>query len=311
MSADDVLRHRRRRHDPAGAAVGGQLAERHAQVVDPVGEQGRNRGGCGRIGREPDPERKLRRGPAHGLDDGQEQRRPRTPPVGPAVQLRREELREQVVVGGRDLDALDSALGCELGRARVPGDELVDLLLRGGARLHFEAAARHGGRRERRSAGRARDLLPAAVEELDEEAGAVRLDRSRDRPVAGDDRGEVAGEGVSGEEARLVDGGRLEHDQADSAPGAGLVVGDEVLRGEVFVDERRLVGGRDDPIRELDRADLQRCEQVAGERSGHGSHLLQSPRACRGGSLHPARRSTCRPRGDRGHRAETMSVLGY
>jgi hypothetical protein len=49
---------------------------------------------------------------------------------------------------------------------------------------------------------------------------------------------------------------------------------------------------------------------VAGERSGHGSHLLQSPRACRGGSLHPARRSTCRPRGDRGHRAETMSVLG-
>jgi hypothetical protein len=33
---------------------------------------------------------------------------------------------------------------------------------------------------------------------------------------------------------------------------------------------------------------------VAGERSGHGSHLLQSPRACRGGSLHPARRSTCR-----------------
>src|SRR4029077_2582679 len=128
-----------------------------------------------------------------------------TPPVGPAVQLRREELREQVVVGGRDLDALDSALGCELGRARVPGNELVDLLLRGGARLHFEAAARDGGRRERRGAGRARDLLPAAVKELDEEAAAVRLDRSCDRPVAGDDRGEVAGEGVSGEEARLVD----------------------------------------------------------------------------------------------------------
>ena len=124
-----------------------------------------------------------------------------------------------------------------------------------------------------------------------------------------------------------MDGSRLEHDQADSAPGAGLVVGDEVLRGEVFVDERRLVGGRDDPIRELHRADLQRCEQVAGERSEHGSHLLQSRRACRGGSLYPARAvGTARtpvprftlewaaiwpPTLTLWPRAETMSALGH
>ena len=37
--------------------------------------------------------------------------------------------------------------------------------------------------------------------------------------------------------------------------GTSLVIGDEVLGRKMLLDERRLVGRRDDPVRKLDRAD--------------------------------------------------------
>ena len=55
--------------------------------------------------------------------------------------------------------------------------------------------------------------------------------------------------------------GGLEDDEPHAAPRAGLVVGDEVLSRKALVDEGRLVGRRDDPIRELDRAYAQRAEE--------------------------------------------------
>jgi hypothetical protein len=101
------------------------------------------------------------------------------------------------------------------------------------------------------------------VEELDEEARAVRSDGLGDAGELRDDLLRVAGEGVRREQSRRVDGGRLEDDQPGSAAGARLVVGDEVVGGEMIVDERRLVRGRDDAVGELDRPDAERAEEAA------------------------------------------------
>ena len=57
-------------------------------------------------------------------------------------------------------------------------------------------------------------------------------------------------------------GRRLEHDQPDAAARPRLVVGDEVVRRQVLVDEGRLVRGRDDPVLELDRPERERAEEV-------------------------------------------------
>ena len=48
---------------------------------------------------------------------------------------------------------------------------------------------------------------------------------------------------------------------------AGLVVGDEVVGREVVVDERGLVRGRDDPARQLDRAEPEWVEEPGTRRS--------------------------------------------
>ena len=100
------------------------------------------------------------------------------------------------------------------------------------------------------------------MEQLDEEPRAVRLHRRCDAPVPLDDLREVAAEGVRGEQARRVHRRRLEHDQPDAAPRPRLVVGDEVVRRQVLVDERGLVRGRDDAVLELDRTERERAEQV-------------------------------------------------
>ena len=49
------------------------------------------------------------------------------PRVVAPVERRVEELLDQVAVRGGDLDAVETALGGELGGARVPGDDLLDL----------------------------------------------------------------------------------------------------------------------------------------------------------------------------------------
>jgi hypothetical protein len=67
---------------------------------------------------------------------------------------------------------------------------------------------------------------------------------------------------MRGEQPRGVHGGCLHHDQAGTAARAGLVVGDEVVGGEVVVDERRLVPGRHDPVRQFDGSERERAEEM-------------------------------------------------
>ena len=59
--------------------------------------------------------------------------------------------------------------------------------------------------------------------------------------------------------------------QADAPARPSLVVSDEVVRRQVFVNHGRLVGRRDDPVLELDRAERERAEEVAKRARHPGS----------------------------------------
>ena len=164
-------------------------------------------------------------------------------------------------MGGRDLDPVEAGGGDVGGRARVAVDDRLDVRLSSGARLDVEAAARDRRGGDRGRAGRARDLLAAAVEELDEEPRPVRPHGLGDAGEPGGRLFPVAREGVRSQEPGRVDGRRLEDDQPDAAPSPRLVVGDEVVGRKVVVNERRLVGGRDDPVPQPDRPDQERAEE--------------------------------------------------
>jgi hypothetical protein len=90
----------------------------------------------------------------------------------------------------------------------------------------------------------------------------MRPNGRRHAPVALDDLGQVAAERMRSQEPGRMNRRRLEHDQADPPARPSLVVSDEVFCRPVVVDERRLVGGRDDPVRQLDRPELERREDV-------------------------------------------------
>ena len=201
-------------------------------------------------------------GPPDGADHLCEEAASVPPRVLPPVDARVEELFDQVPVGGRDLDTVEARLGGQLRGARIAGDDLLDLGAGECSRFGTEARARDGRGRKRRWPRRREDLLPAAVEELDEEPRAMGPHGRRHAPVTLDDLRQVAAERVRSQEPGRMNRRRLEHDQADPPARPRLVVGDEVIRRPVVVDERRLVGGRDDPVWQLDRPELERREDV-------------------------------------------------
>ena len=155
-------------------------------------------------------------------------------------------------------------------------DQLADLAPGERARLDVEALRRHGGGRDGGRARRRRDLLAAAVEELQEEPGAVRADGVAEPAVGGHDLGQVAADGVGGQQARRVHRGGLEEDGADAAAGPRLLVGDEVVGRHVVVHEARLVRRRDHPVAQLDRPELDRPQDVRVR--VRGAHARVAPR---------------------------------
>jgi hypothetical protein len=289
LGRDRVLGHGRGRGNVCGAPVGRGVAERHRDEVDEPGraETLRDRralaapGGVGshlvggQAHTDGDPAPNL------GADRLQHLHREAQPRVeAPAVlvaaqvRARTEELRREVAVRHRDLDAVDPAAVGVCRGGGVPRDDLADLGAGQRARLGVEARARDGGRRDRGRARRAAELLAPTVEELDEELCTVAPHRAGDALVAVDDGGQVAAEGVRRQQSGRVDGRGFEEDRADAAGRARGVVGDEVLSGEVVVDERRLMRRRDHAVGERDRANPQR-----GQQRGVGRHARYSLRA--------------------------------
>jgi hypothetical protein len=165
-----------------------------------------------------------------------------------------------------DLDPVEPGLGRERRAARVGGDDLLHLRRAQRPRLGVVAMP---GQRRRRHHDRPRrrgDHLAATVEQLHEQLRPLAPDRGADAPVPVDHAVEVAADRVWREQPRGRGRDRLHHDQPRAAARPRALVGDEVVRRQVFVDERRLVRGRDDPARQLGRADRQRAEQVVEHR---------------------------------------------
>jgi hypothetical protein len=253
---DGVRRRRRRRHDPCRAPVRRRRAERDRDVVgEPVRTDGFGRGEdvveVGADGRGALVGQAAADGPvwAEPLTHRLEHLAQEAEPVleAPAVLIRAdvgvpgEELGRQVAEAGAHLDAVEAALGRVGGRLPVALEHLADLGSGERARLRLEPgrrdrARRHGGRPRPRG-----DHLASAVEELADQPRPVLLHGGAHPLPHGHDLGQVAADGVRGQEARGVDGRRLDDDQPRAACRAGAVVGDQVVGRQVVVDERRLV----------------------------------------------------------------------
>ncbi|MNC27170.1 hypothetical protein D3C75_753340 [compost metagenome] len=90
------------------------------------------------------------------------------------------------------------------------------------------------------------------------------------------DAGIVGGHQHMGGVARtVVHPGHLQHDQADAAFGAGLVVGDQAVVDQVVGGDRGVVAAGHDAVLQAFATDLQRFEQVR-----EGRHAVQAPAGC-------------------------------
>ena len=196
-----------------------------------------------------------------------------------AVQLRREELRDEIVVRAGDLDSVQT------GRGRVSGGPTVAVHDSGDLVAARARAARRGSAgsdtAEGASAGGRGGLAIRS-------RPPWRSWRKRRVPCgctapataheARDDLLSEPGERMASEDTRLIDRRGLEDDQARPAPRPGLVIGDEIVRREVVPDEGRLVGGRDDPVLKVDTPEPQWAEQMLEHRKscpgtgGRGQH---------------------------------------
>ncbi len=194
--------------------------------------------------------------------------------VGAMVEQRRQELMDEVAVGGMDLDAVEARLGAVNGRGREGIDELVDLVDGEGLRWLLVLGDRGGGERGqlRPSAGD----HAAVVRELHERQCVVPVDGVGDETEAGDAGGvphvRVVGHLVGG---RRMDRGLPGDDRADATGGAALEVPGEPRAVEAGladdgrrVDEPGEVGTEDDPVLRRPRAESERLEQ---RRIGLGS----------------------------------------
>ena len=149
-------------------------------------------------------------------------------------------------------------------QARKPSTQLARSRARVSARgSHVEALRRHRGRRDGGRARRGGDLLPPAVEELDEQPRPVR--RGPCRRAAGS-----RGRSPAGSRRCVCDVSRpvgctavASRKIAPTPPrGARLLVGDQVLGRHVLVHEARLVRRRDDPVAQRDGPERDRREQL-------------------------------------------------
>ena len=247
---DRVALDRRRRHDADRAHQRRGVAEREVDEVDQAvaAEAARDP----RAGRRAERAgRALRRRP------GGRRRRPgrRLPPDGgehvaresqavlqvvlvvTEVRHRREELRAEIAVRHRHLEAVDAALAGLCGAVGEGGEQVGDVAPREGAGLDVEPRGRHGGRGDGGGPRRRRDALPSTVEQLQEQARAVRPERVADAAVDRDHGGVEAGDRVRRQETGLVHAGGLDEDRRRAAAGARLLVGQEVVGGHAVVDE--------------------------------------------------------------------------
>ena len=255
-------RTRRSRPGPVGAQRAGDLGA--GVAVEPLGRQ--LVGGEAHADREPGPAA-VAHGGEHLLGEAQ-------PPGGAVrvrapVRARGEELRDQVAVRHRDLDAVDRRpRGSGAPRSRSPSISARSSARGQRARLALVARRRARPTARRRARAARRRSARGRRGRAGRRGGAVRVHGVGEPRVAGHDRGQEAAERVRGQQPGRVDRGGLEEDRADAAAGARRVVGAQVVGRQVVVHQPGLVRRRDDAVGERDRPELDRGQELhAGSRA--------------------------------------------
>jgi hypothetical protein len=187
-----------------------------------------------------------------------------------------EELRREIPVAGDDLDTVKAGPLQPGGGLSVPVGDLADLGQPQRPRHDPEPLGRHrrrGDRDRQRALGQVHDL-PAGVEELTEQRGAVRLDGRGEGAVAGDAGVVRRHHDVAGVPRGLMDARHLNHDQARSPARAGLVVGDQAVADLPVLRHHGVMTGGDDAVGEGHPAKGERAEQVGEHDGGRSCHEI-------------------------------------
>ena len=197
--------------------------------------------------------------------------------VGAPVLERGVKLRDQVTVGGMDLDAVEARLLGARGGGGVRGDGDLDarlghFLRDDGLECGLVDRMGNGRGRNRRLAADVDAGMPAAMAELDRRlrSGAMNLIDQPRQP-----RQEaivVDSHLVAAVAAGLFRRRHLDGDEADAAACPREIIGDAVVGDEAF-RVRRARGHRrhDDPVGDLDRADARGRQQDVHDRTGRSS----------------------------------------
>ena len=203
--------------------------------------------------------------------------------VGSLVEQWRPELVHEVVVGERELHAVQAALAAAAGRvperAHHHGDLLGLDLVRHLA-MHLLRDLR--GRQQHVHLLHVGLGAPAHVGELAHDPAIMAMHGVRDAAIARDHRIVVIGDHVprAGRGRRMHAGGPADDGQRRAAAGLGLVIGPEARAGLALLGHRLGVAAREDAVLQREPTHSQRREQVTilGGHSGHSMDARGLPR---------------------------------
>ena len=201
-------------------------------------------------------------------------RRSNVPPQSSlaAVRPRRPELVDDRVVGGEDLDPVEAAGLGTGGRRHEPVEQLLDLRARHRVAAVGVVVRGQAGRRPVRRERVVRVAVLADVVQLvDHDDVGVRGPAGIGHPPEGrDDRVVVGAEVAPGEDARAVDGHRLDDDHPGAAERALPVVPEVALAGQAVLGHVGGMGPERDPAPQRPMPQPEWFEHVR-ERLAHGA----------------------------------------
>ena len=205
------------------------------------------------------------------------------PAVGAAVKPGREELVEQVAVGGMDLDPVEAGLLCPKGRLAVGLDRVCDVRLR-----HLATPRLLGAAFKRRGQGRLpRELRAgqkASVGKLQDDPAALAMDGIRHPGKPGDEIVAVNAELAPHRNPLGPDKGMARDDEPHPSFGEPFHEPDELIGAAAVGRSKAFPGGRaDETVGQFQGTDLRGLEKDgiahANPRSVHfvGSPVDKAP----------------------------------
>ena len=198
------------------------------------------------------------------------------------------------MVRGEDLDAVEPATSCSLGRVDERLDDLDDLGLAHRMAAVGVVVRRQGRRRPGRCVRVVEVAVLAHVVQLLDHHGALAVAGIGDRTEAGYHAVVADTEVATGEHRCAVHGHRFDDDHRRTAASPLEVVAEVAFAGQAVDGHVRGVGAEHDTVAQRDVSELQRLEQVL-ELVGHDSPPVAV--AFAGRTYHDRDRSSSAPEG--------------